>query len=275
MDGITILLIVLSSILLILILGLIFNKEFRKDVLLTDSQNEVGFKGVSLKGSLFWVLYAATAAGAIYLGLQHQPEIDGPASLPTPVPELASAINFVAIDLEKDEPAGLKISCKGCDTLDIGNTPSDLGLDLTVDSIFDVRSLKSNYRFGRLDEASIKALSGFKELTLKNYMEIKYNINLSPFKALKDFSSLYNWAEYKSLPFTVEVKFDSNIGTYSTIQPKDGAPLKEKTKGLDNKWSEVIKTGNDIYVVKLRASDLEPGGNPEFANFAILEFKGK
>ncbi len=275
MDGITILLIVLSSILLILILGLIFNKEFRKDILLTDSQNEVGIKGISLKGSLFWVLYAATAGGAIYLGLQHQAETNGQASFSPPVPELASAIDFVAIDLEKAEPAGLRISCQGCDTLDIGNKPPNLGLDFTVDSKFDIRSRKSNYLFGRLDEASIKALSAFKELALENYMEVKYNITLSPFKSEKDFSTPYNWAEYNNLPFIVEVRFDANIGTFSLIRPKGDANWEERTKGLDNKWSEIIRMGNDLYVVKLRASDLEPGGNPEFANFAILEFEGK
>ncbi|MCO6475778.1 MAG: hypothetical protein J5I94_04115 [Phaeodactylibacter sp.] len=273
MDGITILLIVLSSILLILILGLIFNKEFRKDILLTDSQNEVGIKGISLKGSLFWVLYAATAGGAIYLGLQHQPGENGQAFFPTP--QLASAIDFVAIDLEKAEPAGLKISCKGCDTLDIGNKPPNLGLDLTVDSKFDIRSRKSNYLFGRLDEASIKALSGFKELALKNYIEVKYNITLSPFRSDRDFSPQYNWAEYNTLPFIVEVRWTQNDNTFALIRPEESAGWEERKKGLDNKWSEVIRMDNDIYVVKLRASDLQPEGTPEFANFVILEFEGR
>ncbi len=274
MNEINIILIVLSLILLILILGLIFNRGFREDILKSDSQNEVGVKGINLKGSLFWVLYAATAGGAIYLGMKTQENILPPQS--TPKPKLASQVgDFVAIDLEKLEPVDLAISCEGCDTLRLGRKPSRLNLDLSVGKSFEVMGRKSKYLFGRLDEESIKALSGFKQLTLQEYFEIKYDINLSPFKAVRDLSFQSDWPAYKSLPFLVEVKFDSEVGTYAAILPKEGTNVEAVTKNLNDKWSEAIKVGNDIYVVKLRASDLMPGGTPEFANFAVLEFEGK
>ena len=70
-----IVLIVLSSILLILVIGLIFKKDFRKDVLKADNDNEAEFKGLKLKGALFWVIYAATAFGTIYLAMNHKTEV--------------------------------------------------------------------------------------------------------------------------------------------------------------------------------------------------------
>ncbi len=52
-------LIVLSLILLILVVGLIFKKDFREDVLKSENENEADFRGFKLKGALFWVIYPA------------------------------------------------------------------------------------------------------------------------------------------------------------------------------------------------------------------------
>lgn len=104
-----ILIFILSAILLILVIALVFKKDFRADVIRsTDNSGEI--KHFKFKGTLFWVVYAFTAAGTIYLALQHDKHNQSVCS-----PFLtAETNNWVAIDLNKTAPVDI---IYGCDTL--------------------------------------------------------------------------------------------------------------------------------------------------------------
>lgn len=265
-------LIVLSSILLILILGLIFNKEFRVDVLKASSDNQAEFKGFKIRGALFWVIYALTAVGTIYIATQYQEREDSSCD---PILSAVDTKQWLALDINRAKPAVLKYGCESEAKLE-DHSQKSINMDLKLNDEFDVVGLTSNYSFGNLDMQSLKELHLTNDLKADKYVEIYYDLQLNPFKSSKKNVDFYDWNEYENLPFIISVKFSQERQVHVMIKSKDDPPkFKEKYLSLD-KWDAHIPINQEHYVVRLRSRDLDKDNKiDEHANFEIIKFSGK
>ncbi len=269
---INIVLIVLSSILLILVIGLIFKKDFRKDVLKAENENEAEFKGLKLKGALFWVIYAATAFGTIYLAL-NQTKVECPDC--PPMLSTAGSGEWLAFDVNAEKPAIVEYGC--CENKQQeDHSGRVLKMDLTLNDDFEVFSSKSNFVFGELDRKSLKNLNLSNDFKVEKYIEIRYDLQLNPyFKSIRNENRFYDWNEYQNLPFQIAVRFSSERGMHTLILKDDGEKLLLDPLSLNDKWTKVIDLDAKKYLVRLRARDTDPSNaDPEYANFQILQFSG-
>jgi hypothetical protein len=264
--------IVLSSILLILVIGLIFKKDFREDVLKAENDNEAEFKGFKLKGALFWVIYAATAFGTIYLAM-NQTEVV--AQDCTPLLSPVNSGEWLAFDIKEEKPAILEYGC--CDNKEQeDHSNRSLKMHLALNNDFEIISSKSNFVFGELDRESLKNLNLTNDLKVEKYVEIKYDLQLSPyFKTTRDNNNFYDWNEYQNLPFQIAVKFSSERGIHSIILNDEGKKQLMDPLSLNDKWAKVIAVNGKRFLVRLRARDTDPSNAvPEYANFQVLQFSG-
>ncbi len=266
--------IVLSSILLILVIGLIFKKDFREDVLKAENVNEAEFKGFKLKGALFWVIYAATAFGTIYLAM-NQAEVVTMTQECTPTIAHLNAGQWLAFDVKGEKPAILKYGCSK-NTKEENHSDRTLNMDLALNEKFEIISVKSNFVFGELDPESLKKLNLTNDLKIEKYIEIKYDLKLRPrFKTKRDNNAFYDWNEYENLPFQIKVKYSNERGIHSVILDDAGEKQLMDPLSLNDKWAKVITINSKRYLVRLRARDTDPENDvDEYANFQILQFSG-
>ncbi|WP_010662407.1 hypothetical protein [Marinilabilia salmonicolor] len=270
-----ILIFILSAILLILIIALVFKKDFRADVIRsTDNSGEI--KHFKFKGTLFWVVYAFTAAGTIYLALQHDKHSQSVCS-----PFLASeSDSWVAIDLNKAAPVDIFY---GCDTLKerkIFSTIPKLNMDLTLDEDLRVRGIESSFQFGEISEKSISKLLNCNRMSMEQYIEIYFSFDMNTLlvDTIKNQPTLYDWYEYKKLPFRIQPKIlgegmveVSIIGKKPQLDSLEIGPL-----SLGNKWSKTILHDNSAYIIRLRSRDIYTNNDySEHANFQIIKLSLK
>lgn len=272
-----IVLIVLSSILLILVIGLIFKKDFREDVLKAENDNAAEFKGLKLKGALFWVIYAATAFGTIYLAIN----TDKTTTLTKtqdckPMVSFANSHDWLAFDIKEEKPAIIEYGC--CDNkMQEDHSNRNLKMNLILNEAFEIISAKSNFVFGKLDKEFLKKLNLSKGLQVEKYIEISYDLQLNPFfKAKRTNNDFYDWNEYENLPMQVVVGFSSERGMHSLILNDAGDKQLTEPLSLNDKWTKVIDINDKKYLIRLRARDTDPGNTvSEYANFQILQFSGE
>jgi hypothetical protein len=272
-------LIVLSSILLFLIIGLIFKRDFREDVLKAGAENEAEIKGVKIKGALFWVIYALTAIGTIYIALNLEPKL---APLKAkPLLESTNGHNWMALDLEEVTPLDLRYGYE--DSLLVkASRKKALDLRMKVDSTLRVRSVKSDFVFGEISKQSLSLLGLSDNIYLESYNELRYKLILNPLIATLDVNHIYYDAvNYHKLPFKITVNYDSNNGLHTQISPKESQTklTLERVSFTNEKWVKItpVIDGN-IYLIRLKAIDTNPNNGkdkPEFASFQILKFNWK
>ncbi len=261
-------LIVLSSILVILVIGLIFKKDFREDVLKAGGENSAEFKGVKLKGALFWVIYAVTAMGTIYIAM------NGNIDNCIPLLSCKDSTQWIALNLETAQPTVLEY---GCDNTVQTENHHDrkVVLDLSLTEDFQVTGNGSKYSLGKINMESLRALHLTNDLDIEKYIEISYDLALNPFKATRNVNRFYDWNEYQNLPFTVMVEYTSERGIHTVINDKNSTALTAPLS-LSSKWTKVIVLNEKIYLLRLRSRDTNPDNNePEHANFQVLQFSGK
>ncbi len=276
MENHTVVLIVLSSILLILVIGLIFKKDFREDVLKAENDNEAEFKGFKIKGALFWVLYAATAFGTIFLAM-NQKEVLLEAHNCTPLLSSIGSDNWIPFDIENQKGAHLKYGCSDS-TEQKDFSQKNLGdLDLSLNNKYQIISPKSNFVFGTLDKDSLENLGFFNDLKFLQLFEIKYDLKLNPWEeptrnAFKD----WDWNKYESLSFKIAVKYSTERNMHAVITNKAEVELIDPLTIGGNKWEVFINIDNKYYLIRLKSQDTNTEvGGPYFAIFQIVEFSGE
>lgn len=278
----TIALIVLSSILLLLIVGLIFKKDFRQDILKAGSDNEAEFKGLKIKGALFWVIYAATAFGTIYLGMKDQSStaITGKAGEPFIEPihpdgPVGGDIDWVALDLKNGHPIKLQYGAGNSkDTID--HTDKTVGLELAL-GIEDQKLIVLNQNqqsVGDMNMASLQSLRFMNQLNVEKYFEIKYNLTLSPFDTEEASGTSYDWIKYENLPFSVKVSKTPNHHTFCQITDKETDHTIGESKSLNSNWLATFELKGKIYVVRLSSKNISDKNKPYHAEFQILQCAG-
>lgn len=270
-------LIVLSSILLFLIIGLIFKKDFREDILKAKAENEAEIKGVKIKGALFWVIYALTAIGTIYIAISLEKE---EVVLKTKPILQADGPNWIALDLNTEKPTSLKYGYK--DSLEILDPPvKALDLKLDLDENLKLKSVKSGYIFGEITAKSLAEQGFNNDLEINKFIEIQYNLVLNPvFTSKRDKRQFYNWNDYEDLPFTVTVNYSSERGVHILItSKKQDIDLHITPKTVSEKWSVITPPiDGKNYIIHLREVDTNPNngpGRPELANLQILQLSSK
>ncbi len=266
-----ILIFILAAILFILIIALIFKKDFRADVIQsTDNSGEI--KSFKIKGTLFWVIYAFTAAGTIYLALQHDKNNQHQCS-----PHLtAEASDWIALDLNRVAPTDLVY---GCDTLsirEIFTSTSRLNMDLVLDQQFHVKGSDSGFALGELTESSVRNLLNCKRVSLEDYIEIYFEMDMASLTVdtIMNQPTLYDWYAYKKLPFVILPKIKGEGMVEVLIQGKTNQldSLEIGPLSLGKKWSETIVYNNQAYIVRLRSRDIYTNNDfKEHANFQIIQ----
>ncbi len=263
----------LVLILLILILALIFKKDFRADMLKMKSENSAEFKGVKVTGALFWVIYAATAIGTIYLVNKL---IEEGANGDAPIVKSVSSNEWMALDLNEEKPVEIAYGLDETSMIKTNQKRDKLTLDLRMDNHLKIRSAKSNYEFGEIEDQDLQSLRLTNDFSpVSPSFEIRYDLILNPFEYSKNQGRTYNWTEYEKLPFQILPKYDRNNGLHVEIISEAGQ-LETETYSLNDKWEIPLYFSPKIYLVALRQVDLNPNyGDTEFANFRITEFTGK
>lgn len=272
----TIALTVLSSILLILILGLLFHKEFRADVLKPGSENEAEFKGFKFKGAVFWVVYALTATGTIYLAAKPASE---PISSCSPTLEALEAESWIPVSRDDGQPVRLVYGCEETtDTTALSR--QQLNLDFVLDSTLELRvnGQENGMSYGKVPLKSLKALQLANDWQIKEYIEIYYRLSMEKGALLeveKNTKPFYDWNGYENLPFTISIKTSTLSGAvYVDIKSKKGfPPLGIETFYLEDRRWKRISVNDRLFMVRLRSADLVNNGN-EHANFQVLEVEG-
>lgn len=90
--------------------------------------------------------------------------------------------------------------------------------------------------------------------------------------------TLYDWYEYKKLPFRIQPKIlgegmveVSILGKKPQLDSLEIGPL-----SLGNKWSKTILHENDAYIIRLRSRDIYSNNDySEHANFQIIKLSLK
>ncbi len=264
--------IVLSSILLILIIGLIFKKDFREDVLKAKNDNEAEVKGFKFKGGLFWVIYAATAFGTIYLALD-QKEVTTVTHDCTPLLASVNSNPWMAFDTKHGIPVSLEYGCYN--KKDSSNNSSDnLNMRLALNDKYQIIST-SNFVFGKLDKDSLEKLDFFNDLKFEKSIEIWYDFNVKRWEEAKMTDTLSDRIAYNLLPFKVDLGLDGET-VYSVVKRKNSLKttlVEEKNIGSDDKWAKVINVDGIYYLIRLKSRNLIKG-NRNYALFRIEQFSG-
>lgn len=266
-----ILIIVLSAILLILVIALIFKKDFRADVI-KPGENSGEVKGLKVKGTLFWVVYALTAAGTFYLALEFDKNSRNNCS-----PLLrAEAGNWIALDLDRAEPTDLIYGCDSLTEHKIFSSSSGLKLDLAVDSLFTVTSADSEFSFGKVKVSSLKNLLNCRKVALEDYIEIYFNLNIEDqnVDTVKNQPTLYDWYAYRELPFSIIPKIlgEGLVEVYINGKKNQLDNLRMGPFSLGDKWERTIIHNNKAYVIRLRSRDIYTNNDyKEHANFQIFK----
>jgi len=267
-------LLVLSTVLLLLIIGLIFKKDFREDMLKSGNENEAEFKGIKIKGTLFWVLFAVTAFGTIYIALKN-PESSGAdifSEAGEPFIKSEGGVDWVALDLNTGQPTKIYYG-SGNDTMDTVLPKTKMSMDFVLNNKFKVLS-KSDQVLGEMDIESLKALNLTNDLSVEKYIEIRYNIQLSPFKTTKNLSPAYDWNLYANLPFKVTVEFSQERQTHCLITDKETGKIIGEPQSINQYWIHSFHLKGKTYLVRLQSKDSTPGGPGEHANFQIMQYSG-
>jgi hypothetical protein len=266
-----ILIFILSAILLILVIALVFKKDFRTDVIRsTDNSGEL--KSFKIKGTLFWVVYAFTAAGTIYLALEHDKNSQNDCA-----PFLtAETRDWVAIDLNRVSPADLVFGCDTISERKIFSSSPKLNMDLVIDPNYKVKGSKSDFQLGEITETSIRQLLNCGRMQMEQYIEIYFNLDMNTLKvdAIMNQPTLYDWYEYKKLPFTIDPKILGEGMVEVSILGKPGQldSLKIGPLSLGDKWSKTILHDNNAFVIRLRSRDIYTNNDfKEHANFQIIK----
>jgi hypothetical protein len=259
----------LTTILLILVLALIFSKDFRQDVIKGGSENEAEYKSFKVRGALFWTVYALTAIGTIFLVFTSSPE----QSECKPVITSVNNNDWIAFDLVEAQPVDITYGCENNPWVKAAHA-IPLNLELTLNSQLKVMSSKSSYQLGELDRQSLKNLNLTNDFEKITHIEIFYDITLSPFKATRSNNSFYDWNDYANLPFKVTVEWDSERSTHVLIQGKnENEPMKEIYQSLNSKWVEFIPVQGGLYIVRLRSASMMDNPPPH-ANIQIIKLSG-
>ncbi|PWD99547.1 hypothetical protein [Marinilabilia rubra] len=266
-----ILIIVLSAILLILIVALIFKKDFRADVIKPgDNSGEV--KGLKVKGTLFWVVYALTAVGTFYLALEFDKNNRNNCS---PVLR-AEAENWVAMDLDRAEPTDLIYGCDSLTEHKIFSSTPKLKLELSVDSQYAVSALNSQFQLGKIETSSLRKLLNCKKLSFESYIEVFFNLNIEEqsIDTVKNQPTLYDWYAYQKLPFTINPRIlgEGMVEVFIRGKKQEISDLKIGPLSLGDKWEKTIFYKNKAYIVRLRSRDIYTNNDfKEHANFQIFK----
>jgi len=271
--------IVLSAILLLLILGLIFKPDFRNDILNASSENGAEIKGFKITGAIFWVIYALTAIGTIYLAIQKSTACSdiNDASVSAPIFKTNGSNEWLALDLKAEKPTKIIYGCIG-NTKSIDHTDKNqVSLNLGVNKDFDVVSTKSGYNFGAINLQTLNDLHLSNDFNIEAYLEISYDLQLSPFRSIRNDNIIYSWAEYNNLPFKIEPRWNDKSQLHTVIESiNPEVDLGLKPISFNNKWAKVLYRGGKVYIVRLRSRDLSPNNDlPEHANYQIIVFSGK
>lgn len=266
-----ILIFILSAILLILVVALVFKKDFRTDVIRsTDNSGEL--KSFKVKGTLFWVVYAFTAVGTIYLALEHDKNSQNDCA-----PFLrAETTNWVAIDMNRVAPADLVFGCDTISERKIFSSSPRLNMDLIIDHNYKVKGSKSDYQLGEITETSIRQLLNCNRMQMEQYIEIYFNFDMNDLKVdtIMNQPTLYDWYEYKKLPFTIDPEILGEGMVEVSITGKSGQldSLKIGPLSLGDKWSKTITHDNHAYIIRLRSRDIYTNNDfKEHANFQIIK----
>lgn len=266
-----VLIFILAAILLILIIALIFKKDFRADVIQsTDNSGEI--KNFKIKGTLFWVVYAFTAAGTIYLALQHDKNNQHQCS-----PYLsAEASEWIALDLNRVAPTDLVYGCDTLSSAKIFTSTPKLNMDLSLDQHFRVKGSESGFALGELTESSVRNLLNCKRVSLEDYIEIYFEMDIPSMTidTIMNQPTLYDWYAYKKLPFVIlpKIKGEGIVEVFIHGKPGQLNSLEIGPLSLGRKWSEIIVYNNQAYIVRLRSRDIYTNNDfKEHANFQIIQ----
>lgn len=255
---------ILSLLVGFLVVALVVNSQFRKDILANEGENEAQlFGSITVSGGRFFLIIAIfliLIGGIFYLyPLNDKIEFS------------SDSENWIPFDTQSLTPTTISFRTKN-DTITKSSDMKSFDKKLKLDANFNITNQNADkpFNLGNIEKTDIKALGFYNKMEWAHEDEfVKFKIDLKPFKTqIKEKSG-----NYRNLPFQIEVYKDTGI-FYKIFKGEktffEGGSL---DKGSRKPFLfETKKNGIDkLYFVKNTSSRIDTT-NKAHAYFEIITF---
>jgi len=148
-----------------------------------------------------------------------------------------------------------------------------LKIELEVDSTGRVYVAETGSAIGRV-ATRVDTRNELKRLEVIEFFELRYVVELNPFKAKRRISIDYNWNEYENLPFTFIPAWSPERQIHIRFEGENLPPDLKAPLSLE-KWNVAFPAGDRHFLVRLSEHVINTevvGGVPHLI-FEIFEYR--